>query len=526
MDEDPSALGTAATSAAPALEPSASRSRSRLRGAPVTAARFTPRAHVMVNSDFTRLWVGQVVSGIGDQLALTTMVLWIGATLMRGQRYAPAAVAGLMAAEAMTVLLIAPAAGVFVDRWDRRRTMLVADLVRAGLYAGLACVAAVGAAVGLSIVLLYSVTVAASAAARFFLPARAAYVADIVPEAAARARAAGIGQATDAAAIVVGPPLAAPLLFSAGPQWALAFNAASFILSYIAVRGIHVSAAVSPTRDESGARTSQFRDEFIAGMRFIIGNRVLLVLTVSVVVSTLGAGALSALGVFFTTQNLHAAPDFYGLLGLSFGTGVVAGALAGGALAAHYGQARVLSGGLLSAGLLVAVYAKQGSPWPALAVLGLIGLPVGVLNTLIGSMQLAVTPRELLGRVNAMITPVQQVASLLSALVAGWLVSSTLSGMHADIGGLHFGPIDTVYFASSLPILAGGFYAMFALRPERLGNGAERESAPSIWPSSVQAKHSEIKDTHVLTPYWMDPGADGASRQYDGELVPERTDEP
>ncbi|MEY9926331.1 MFS family permease [Catenulispora sp. GP43] len=469
MDEDTAVVQSVTEPVSPESEPSASRRRLIRRGESVATVRSGPRSAVVVNPAFTRLWVGQVVSGVGDQLALTTMVLWMGATLLRGESVAPAAVAGLIVAEAITVLIVAPIAGVFVDRWDRRRIMLATDLVRAGLFAGLAFVVSMGASTRVSIVLLYAVTVASSAAARFFLPARAAYVADIVPKTNARVRASGIGQATDAAAIITGPPLAAPLLFFAGPQWALGLNAASFLLSFTAVRGIHVPAAARPTADESCTRASSFREEVSAGLRFILRNRELAVLTVSIVVSTLGSGALSALGVFFTTRNLHAAASFYGLLGLSLGTGVVAGALASGALAARYGPARVISGGLLSAGLLVAVYAKQGSSWPALAVLGMLGVPVGVLNSLIGSMLLAVTPRELLGRVNATISPVQQVASLVSALAAGWLASSVLVGMDEDIGGLHFGPIDTIYFISALPILAGGVYAMIALpraRPE------------------------------------------------------------
>lgn len=463
MEEDSAVLQSVTEPVSLESEPPASRRRLVRRGESVAAARSSRRSAVVVNPAFTRLWVGQVVSGVGDQLALTTMVLWMGATLLRGENIAPAAVAGLIVAEAITVLIVAPIAGVFVDRWDRRRIMLATDLVRAGQYAGLAFVVSMGASTRVSIVLLYAVTVASSAAARFFLPARAAYVADIVPKADARVRASGIGQATDAAAIITGPPLAAPLLFFAGPQWALGLNAASFLLSYTVVRGIHVPAAARRTAGESCARTSSFREEISAGMLFILRNRELTVLTVSIVVSTLGAGALSALGVFFTTRNLHAAASFYGLLGLSLGTGVVAGALASGVLAAHYGPGRVLSGGLLSAGLLVAVYAKQGSGWPALAVLGVLGVPVGVLNSLIGSRLLAVTPRELLGRVNATISPVQQVASLMSALAAGWLASSALAGIDEDIGGLHFGPIDTIYFVSALPILAGGVYAMVAL---------------------------------------------------------------
>lgn len=422
---------------------------------------------VLINRDYTRLWMGQAASSFGDQLALTTAMLWIGAILLRGARYAPATVAGLLVAEAFTVVVVAPVAGVYVDRWDRRRTMMASDMVRGALYAGLAAAAAFGltAHPDSSVMLIYTVTVSAGAAGRFFYPARAAYIADIVPGTTERARASGIGQATDAAAIIAGPSLAAPLLFTLGPQCVMTLTSVAYFLSLVAVRSVHVPAAARPApSSDPTVPAPRFRAEFAAGARFIAGNRVLAVLIVTIVVSTLGAGALTALGVFFTTSNLHAAPKFYSLLALAFGAGVAGGSLCAGTLAARYGVTRVLSTALLTAGLLVAVYAKQGSPWPALVVLGLIGLPVGALNTVIGTVLLTVTPRELLGRVNATINPIQQLASMVSMVAAGWLVSTGLAGMDADVGGVHFGPIDTVYFASALPILGGGFYALVALR--------------------------------------------------------------
>lgn len=442
---------------------------------------------VLINRDYTRLWMGQAVSSFGDQLALSTAMLWIGAILLRGERYAPATVAGLLVAEAFTVVVVAPVAGVFVDRWDRRRTMMVSDLVRAALYAGLAAAAAFGLTTHphSAVTLIYTVTVAGAASGRFFYPARAAYVADVVPGATERARASGIGQATDATAIIAGPSLAAPLLFTLGPQWVMTLTALSYLLSFLALRSVHVPAAARAGDPDIPA--PRFRADFAAGARFVASSRVLAVLIVTVVVSSLGAGALTALGVFFTTNNLHAAPNFYGVLALAFGVGATIGSLGAGSLVARYGATRVLSGGLLAAGLLVAVYAKQGNPWPALVVLGLIGAPVGALNTVIGTVLLIVTPREFLGRVNATMNPIQQVANMISMAAAGWLVSTGLAGMDTDIAGVHFGPIDTVYFVSALPILAGGLYAMVALRRTRL------ESFPAV---STDKPHMPVPEPH------------------------------
>src|SRR5205814_1292198 len=99
------------------------------------------RTVLLINRNYARLWYGQAVSLIGDYVFDTTLVLWVGTVLLRGNRYAPAAVAGVLLAVAAATMLVSPLAGVFVDRWDNRRTMLVADVVRAGLVGLLAAVA-------------------------------------------------------------------------------------------------------------------------------------------------------------------------------------------------------------------------------------------------------------------------------------------------------------------------------------------------------------------------------------------------
>ncbi|HEY3501280.1 MAG TPA: MFS transporter [Actinocatenispora sp.] len=133
---------------------------------------------LLVNRDYARLWAGHAISTVGDYIFDTTLVLWVGTVLLHDRSYAPAAVSGLLAAVALATMLVAPVAGVFVDRWDRRRTMLVADLVRAAL-----------------VVLAYAVVTLAAASAQFFNPARFALIGQVVADPADRSRAAGIGQA-------------------------------------------------------------------------------------------------------------------------------------------------------------------------------------------------------------------------------------------------------------------------------------------------------------------------------------------
>jgi len=82
---------------------------------------------IIKNRDFLLLWIGQVVSQFGDRLNQMALIAFIF-------KRAPGStfeLAKLMALTIIPVFLIGPIAGVYVDRWDRRRTMFVCDLIRA-----------------------------------------------------------------------------------------------------------------------------------------------------------------------------------------------------------------------------------------------------------------------------------------------------------------------------------------------------------------------------------------------------------
>jgi MFS family permease len=120
---------------------------------------------------------------------------------------------------AIPAIFVGPAAGVFVDRWNRRRIMLVGDACRTVLILALLPLAwpSVTGHIGRSAELIgiYAVLVAASCFSQFFNPAKFAVLFSMVDE-ADRARAGGLAMSTGALAGIIGPPLAAPLLFVFG----------------------------------------------------------------------------------------------------------------------------------------------------------------------------------------------------------------------------------------------------------------------------------------------------------------------
>ena len=431
----------------------------------------------LINRDFSRLWYGMAVSTLGDAVFDTTLVLWIATVLARGRSWAPAAVSGVVVAVGVATIVVGPVAGVFVDRWDRRRTMLRSELFRGVLVAVLAAVSFLPVSAlpaGVWLAMVYAVVVLVNSAGQFFQPSRFAIITQIVHGEADRAKAMGITQATFSAAQMIGPPLAAPLLFAAGFQWALLLNAASYAFSFFAIRSIridgraHPAAPPAPEPEASGAvaleevEHSVWR-EFREGVRFFAHSRYLVALLTVAVIITMGAGALNALDIFFVTDNLHVSPHVYGFLAMTEGAGAIVGALCAGWVVQRIGARQATWLPLLIGGLMVLVYARQTMLLSALACIVAIAVPVAVLNVAIGPLMMDAAPMEMLGRVMAVFNPIQMVMSIVSTAVASWLASTVMLNFHAKIAGVHMGRIDTIFTVSGLLVVLGGLYGAFAL---------------------------------------------------------------
>ena len=130
--------------------------------------RQSPYLRLVRNRNFSLLWTGQLISLLGDRIhviALGALVAAAGTPLEVGLTFASTAVPSV---------LLGPLAGVLVDRWDRRRTMIACDVVRAGL------VLAVPFAFQVHIGFVYALGFAVATVTLLFRPAKTAVVPSVV----------------------------------------------------------------------------------------------------------------------------------------------------------------------------------------------------------------------------------------------------------------------------------------------------------------------------------------------------------
>lgn len=421
------------------------------------------------NANWHRLWLAQAASLTGDSVFDITVMLWVAAVLAGGRPWAPAAASGVLVAAAIPVLVVGPVAGVWIDRWDKRKIMITADASRAVVIASLLLIPGLGhrLPVPADLAVIYVVVAAESSLAQFFNPSRLALLGAIIAP-SDRPRAGGQLQATASAASIIGPPIAAAMLFSVGAQWAIMIDAASFVVSLGAIRSVRLV----PGNGQLPAR-SGFRTEFSAGLRFFVTSRTLVAMSVGVIVCTLGTGALNALEVFFIRDNLHGAASWLGAFSAAVGAGAVAGALLGGWAGSRIGATRVFWAGMVAGGILLLAYSRLAEIGPALAVVAAVGCMFGALNAAAPPIFLAAIPQHMMGRVMSVFNPLQQLANIGSLGLAGVLAGTVLRGFHADLLGFAFGPINAIFAVSALLIIAAG---LSMIRP--LAKSAQPSGSP------------------------------------------------
>jgi MFS family permease len=402
------------------------------------------------------LWAGQSVSLLGDQVTLLALPL---AALAGGSSAGQVAI--LVGATRAPFLLIGLPAGVWVSRIGLRRSMLLADLVRAAALTAIPVAAAVGQ---LSYLLLLAVATVLGGATVLFQVAYQTLTPLLVEDIELLRSANKRLTASEALAQIGGPALAGLLASAVGAARALAVDAGSYLVSagtLIAMR----TPADRPARGQ-GPMWAEIR----GGLRYVLHIGPLRALLGASMLFNFGIAGYEALLVVFAIRHLGLTPADLGLVIGIGGAGVPIGLLLSGPAERRLGVGPVLilTAALSGAGLLVA--GAAAGPLSA-AVIG-----AGTFITAVGGggwALTALTTRQTLSRpeMRAMTTAVFRWATYgvlpLGALLAGLVAS--LAGPRLAI--LLAGGIGQLCV---LPLLRSGVRTLRTLSPPPAAGTPER----------------------------------------------------
>lgn len=363
------------------------------------------------STDYRRLWVGQTVSVIGDkvdQIALGILVYHVtGSALQMGIMLAismlPAALFGMLA-------------GAYVDRWDRRRTMIVADLLRAGL------VFAVPFAAQLGIWLVYVLALGVAGVSLFFEPAKLSLIPDLVGSDDLMA-ANSLDSATVSVAELVGLALAGGLVAGVGYRAAFFFDAATYLVSAAFIWSITYRAQ---GRLSLGSGWREALKDAWAGTKYVAAHPVLkdLLLIYSVAAAGLAASVTFTYWLAFErfpfNQPDGGAPALAVLEG-AITCGLLFGSLAVGRSSPAHPARKLLSGLLVFGAVFAATAFAPSITWlvPLLLAGGIANMFFYVpLATLLQTIASA----DMRGRVFAAKQTTSRVLSVVGFVAAGALV--------------------------------------------------------------------------------------------------------
>lgn len=359
---------------------------------------------------YRRLWAARTVSQWGD--VASTVALGLLVLQLTGSGLG---VAGVVVAEIVPVLLLAPVAGAIVDRFSRRRVMILADLVRAVLMVLLPFVSDhVGA--------VYAIAAGASAAAVFFNPAAGASLPALVGRDRLVAANSGIWTAAVLSQIALAP-ITGLVVTVAGLDIAFWVNAPSYLVS--AALLARLPALIPTTETDAGPNAaSRWRNWWtsaVRGVRHISSDRRLRALAAGQTLAALSAGATSALLVVYVRDHLDAPPSGYGIAIGAIGVGAAAGPLLLVRLIRDPTRPGWVFGPFAVRGGVDLVLASVATLPPAAAALAVYGLGTSTGAVTFNSMLQATVPDAVRGRVMATFDITWQTGRLASLGIGGLL---------------------------------------------------------------------------------------------------------
>ncbi len=374
---------------------------------------------ILRQPNFAKLWFGGLISMTGDWILIVGLPFEIyrrtGSTLATG---------AMVLAFLIPSILLGSVAGVFVDRWDRQRLMVVINLIMAVVLLPLLAIDALG------IWIAYVVLFVGSSLELLFTPAEGALLPNLLENPDDDlVTANALNGLNNHLARLIGPAIGGIVVATGGLVAVTVIDAVSFLLAAALIASIRTAHGRAERHDslEHEALNAWRRVlvEWRDGLRTVLHHPVLRALLVFFVITRIGEGLTATLFVPWTTDALNSDATGYGLLLSTQAIGGLAGAIVIGRLGSRLDPLRLvilgsLVFGLIDLGLFTypAIYPYIG---PALVVMVVVGVPGAAMMAGIATLEQTLASDSHRGRVIGALGAVGAAGSLVGAIAAGFL---------------------------------------------------------------------------------------------------------
>ncbi|WP_329005923.1 MFS transporter [Kribbella sp. NBC_00709] len=365
--------------------------------------------------DYRLMLSAGLISLIGDWLLRTGLAFQVyvltGSTLASG---------GLLLASFLPAVVLGSLAGVFVDRWNQRTTMIVTNVLNAVVLLPLIAVHDKS-----SIWIVYGVVLAQSCLQQFFQPAEQSLVPVLVNDEQLVTANALNSQIRDLARLI-GAALGGVLAAAGGLTLLALGDAATFLIAVVLVaRMRHRQVRPENPEQTAGGAIKRLKEEWTEGLRLCVAGPAIRLFFVFCMVTGVGEGIMSTLFAPFVSSQIGGDGKVYGLIVSSQAIGGIVGGLVAAAIGSRWPAARLWGIGALAFGLIdctLFLYPlASNSVIPAFACMIVVGLP-GAL-TVAGMMTVFqnLTVDGTRGRIYGAVGAAESVAVLIGIAAAGFL---------------------------------------------------------------------------------------------------------
>jgi MFS family permease len=380
--------------------------------------------HVLKNKNFFRLWIGQIVSQFGDRLNQMALI----ALVYQKSPGSTVQLAKLILFIIIPVFIIGPVAGAYVDRWNRKRIMVVSDVLRGVLVLGIPlCIIYVRTTIPIYVLvfLIFSIT-------RFFLPSKMAVIPSIVPREQLLI-ANTLSDTTRMIATVIGLGVAGLMVRWAGVIASFYIDALTFFISALLLSTIRLKEEGLPLKEDfrlaeealkSALKTSILRDIKRGFEYFVTQKSIRFVGSIYLVLMS-GLGALFCVAIVFIQNLFGSVTRDLGFLGMFLGIGLFVGTVLYGRLGQRYAKTTAIFGNLAISGIGLVLFTVSVQQFRSFALAATISFVVGMFigpiivssNTLVHE----VLPEDARGKVFSSLEVIIHVGFLVCMVAASYL---------------------------------------------------------------------------------------------------------
>jgi len=402
----------------------------------VESADIAATPTLWANRNFVLLWTGQFVSQIGDRLAMVAFP-WLvysqtGSTLSTGI---------VLAIYTLPYLLFGMFAGVAIDRFNKRRVMLMAELARMVL------VLLVPLAAAWSLWSVFVLSFAMASLTVLFDPAKLSLLPDIVPR-ERLLRANSLLASAETLTEVLGYASAGLLLAAVSTATAFRLDGLTFFVSALTLA---LMSYTPPVRAAAEQAARSFGHELREGFVYIRHHAGLLANTLLAVAIALGLGASYPATFFFAVQVLDGGTRAFGIFEAALALGYLSGSLVVVWLAQRLRVGRAIVVGFVLMGAGMVAVAAAGRIWVAAVIFGFVGIANAVALISMDTYVQQVVPEHIRGRVWGSRFTLTQGTYAISVLAGGALAGVVdVRALFVAIGVLVAVPALIAFFVPAL----------------------------------------------------------------------------